>query len=422
MQCVDLPLDRVSVKQSLFILMDREQFDLAIVGGGIVGLSLATALAEAGLATALVERANLKELMTRHYDARGSAIAAGSQRILNGIGVWGLVDSDAEPILEIRIADGAAPVFLHYSFHDIDDGPLGWIVENETLRGALTNTVLDSGTTVFQSEVNGAQFDSHCARLKLSCGRSINTRLVVAADGRNSPLRATAGIKSVSWNYPQTSIVCTISHDAPHCGIAHEHFQSGGPFAILPMTRNRAAIVWTEQSSTAKTIQDLNDGAFETLLRQKIGDFLGEIKVCSRRSAYPLSVVHAVRYTAPRFALIGDAAHAIHPIAGQGLNLGLRDVASLAEVIIDAARLGLDPGSSEILERYQSWRRPENMLMIAVTDTLNRLFSNKKPQLRLLRDAGLLAVNRIDPMKKLFMRHAMGISGSLPRLARGEPL
>ena len=403
-------------------MKDQPLYDVAIVGGGIVGLSLAIGLAGSGLVTALVERAPLAALVSPGRDGRGSAVAAGSQRILEGLGVWEFLGSEVEPILEIRVADNSAQGFLHYEFSEVGDGPLGWIVENERLRSALLQRVLAEDIAIIEGEVDGFQSEPGFSYLKLHGSDDIKARIIIAADGRNSPLREVSGISAISWNYPQTSIVCTITHEVPHFGIAHEHFYPGGPFAVLPMTESRASIVWTEQTNVAADILSLSDDLFTKSLQNRLGKGLGTIQVVSQRWAYPLSMVHAKRYTAPRFALIGDAAHAIHPIAGQGLNLGIRDVAILAEVIVDAARLGLDPGLSNVLDRYQSWRRLDNLLMIAVTDSLNRVFSNEFPPLKLARDAGLSAVNRINPLKRFLMKHAMGVVGPLPRLSRGKPL
>ena len=258
--------------------------------------------------------------------------------------------------------------------------------------------------------------------LDLADGQQITARLVVAADGRDSPLRDAAGIDAVRWRYPQTGIVCAVEHELPHHGIAQEHFLPAGPFAILPMTRNRSSIVWTERNDLAPDILRLDDDAFTAELTERFGGFLGKLDINPTRWSYPLSVVHSKRYIAPRLALAGDAAHAIHPIAGQGFNIGLRDVAALAEVIVDTLRLGLDPGAMTALERYERWRKPDNMMMIGVTDVLNRLFSNDITPVRLARDIGLAAVDRATPLKKIFMRHAMGLVGDLPRLTRGEPL
>lgn len=403
--------------------METKSFEVAIVGGGMVGLSLALGLAGAGVPVALVERAKLSDMAAASFDGRGSAVAAGSQRILDGLGLWSGVAGEAEPILEIRVADGASPLFLHYDHREIGDGPLGWIVENAVTRRAFAAVAETSDLAVYDgTELAQCDFGEDAAILDLTDGRRINARLVVAADGRDSPLRDAAGIDASRWQYPQTGIVCAVHHEVPHRGIAQEHFLPAGPFAILPMTRNRSSIVWTERNDLAPGLLALDDDAFANELGARFGNFLGKIDVGPTRWSYPLSVVHSKRYIAPRLALAGDAAHAIHPIAGQGFNIGLRDVAALAEVVIDTLRLGLDPGSLTALERYERWRKPDNMMMIGVTDILNRLFSNDIPPIRVARDIGLAAVDRATPLKKIFMRHAMGLVGDLPRLTRGEPL
>jgi len=403
--------------------MKKNSFDVVVVGGGMVGLSLALGLARAGVPVALIERARLSDMAAARFDGRGSAVAAGSQRILDGLGLWEGVADHAEPILEIRVADGMSPLFLHYDHAEISDGPLGWIVENAVTRRALAAAAEKSSLQVFDgTELADCHFGEDAAMLDLADGQTVTARLVVAADGRDSPLRAAAGIEAVRWNYPQTGIVCAVHHEVPHRGIAQEHFLPAGPFAILPMTENRSSIVWTERHDLAPDILALDDEAFTSELRQRFGNFLGRVDVGPMRWSYPLSVVHSKRYIAPRLALAGDAAHAIHPIAGQGFNIGLRDVAALAEVIMDTLRLGLDPGAITALERYERWRKPDNMMMIGVTDALNRLFSNDIPPLRIARDIGLAAVDNAAPLKKVFMRHAMGVVGELPRLLRGESL
>lgn len=403
--------------------MDTKTFEVVVVGGGMVGLSLALGLAGAGVPVALIERAKLSDMAAATFDGRGSAVAAGSQRILDGLGLWDGLADEAEPILEIRVADGTSPLFLHYDHKEIGDGPLGWIVENAVTRRALAAAAGKSNLQVYDgAELAECNFGDDAAVLDLADGRQIAARLVVAADGRNSPLREAAGIDAVRWRYPQTGIVCAVHHELPHNGIAQEHFLPAGPFAILPMTQNRSSIVWTERNDLAPDILALDDDAFAAELGERFGSFLGKIEVGPTRWSYPLSVVHAKRYIAPRLALAGDAAHAIHPIAGQGFNIGLRDVAALAEVIIDTLRLGLDPGTMTALERYERWRKPDNMMMIGVTDILNRLFSNDIPPVRIAREVGLAAVDRATPLKKIFMRHAMGLVGDLPRLTRGEPL
>ena len=398
--------------------------DVLIVGGGLVGLTLAVALGGAGASVAVIERQRRETVTAARHDGRSSAIAAGSQRVLAALGLWrGLADA-AGRINEIRVTDGASPLFLHYDHRDVGAGPLGYIVENTALRRVLSRAVaaVPSVRVHWQSQIAALDRAGATATARLDDGAIVHAPLVIAADGRDSPVREAAGIGVVAWRYPQVGIVCTVAHERPHRGIAQEHFLPAGPFAILPMTGDRSSIVWTEHADLAPALMALDETEFIAELGRRFGDHLGAIEVVGDRFSYPLSLVHAERYTAPRLALAGDAAHGIHPIAGQGLNMGLRDVAALAEVIIDARRLGLDPGAMSVLARYQRWRRFDNLAMIAATDALNRLFSNDVGPIRLARDLGLAAVNRAPPLKRLFMRHAMGLVGELPRLARGLPL
>ena len=403
--------------------MKKERFEVAIIGGGMVGLSLALNLVGTGARVVVIERGSLEDMAAATFDGRGSAISAGSQRILRGTGLWAQLQPNAEPILEIRVADGASPLFLHYDHRDVGEGPLGWIVENAHIRRTLAEAVVTTGLPVLEgASLSAARFEPGHVKLDIDDGSSVEAQLVIAADGRHSDLRKMAKIDAVSWSYPQTGIVCAVDHEVSHHGIAHEHFLPSGPFAILPMTKNRSSIVWTERNEIVPEIIDLNDVAFAEELKSRFGSFLGEVRVGPARWYFPLSVVLARRYIAHRLALVGDAAHAIHPIAGQGFNLGLRDVAALAEIIVDRLRLGLDPGDADALQRYERWRKPDNMLMIAATDSLNRLFSNDIVPFSLARDAGLTVINQLPPLKRLLMRHAMGLVGDLPRLTKGEPL
>lgn len=398
--------------------------ELAVVGGGLSGLSLAIGCAAAGIEVAVIDREDPATMLAAPYDGRTTAIAFGSQQVLSGIGVWPALARDAEPIREIRVADGNSPLFLHYDHRELGDHPLGYIVENRKLRQSLFARAkqLPSLTMLAPLSVDAVDYASDSARLTLSDGRSIRTALVAGADGRNSPLRQAAGIKTVSADYHQTAIVCTVQHEAPHHGVAVEHFRAAGPFAILPMKGNRSSIVWTEHRRDAPRLLALDEAGFTAELAERFGDHLGTLRVEGQRWSYPLSVMHALRYTAPRLALIGDAAHVIHPIAGQGWNLGVRDIAALAELIVDAARLGLDLGNSALLRRYERWRRVDNLTLTAVTDGLNRLFSNNIGPVKLIRDLGLASVNRAPSLKRILMRHAMGVVGNPPRLVRGEAL
>ncbi len=415
--------------------------DVAIVGGGMVGMTLAAALGSAGLSVAIVDAEVPAAMTAAAFDGRSSAIAFGSQQVLAGIGAWAAMAAEAQPILDIRVSDGTATggvsrLFLHYDHRDLAAGsgvgkdapPLGFIVENRVIRRALLRRLaeLPNVTHAAPARVVGVERRADAAVLHLDDGRSVSSRLVVAADGRNSPVRAAAGIRTTEWAYAQTGIVCTVAHEKPHGGVAHEHFLPAGPFAMLPMVDDvgvhRSSIVWTERRDLAPAMMALDDAAFAAEIERRFGPSLGRLRPIGGRFAYPLTLVHAERYVDHRLALLGDAAHAIHPIAGQGLNLGLRDVAALAETIVDAQRLGLDIGDGLALERYQRWRRFDNLVLMAVTDGMNRLFSNDIAPVRLARDLGMAAVNRLPPLKRLFMRHAMGMVGDLPRLARGERL
>ncbi len=398
--------------------------DVLVVGGGMVGLTLAAALGGAGLRVRVVDREAVAWTTDPGFDGRASAIAAGSRAVLDAIGAWSDMAGDAGPILEIRVTDGASPLFLHYDFRDIGEGPLGHIVENRHIRRALLRRIaaLESVDLTGGHTVEAIDRGSLRAEARLDDGTVITARLVVAADGRNSPTREAAGIGVTSWRYDQTGIVCTVAHARPHLGIAQERFLPSGPFAILPMTGDRSSIVWTERADLAPRLLALDDAAFAAELARRFGDYLGALEVVGPRFSYPLSLAHAERYIDNRLALVGDAAHAMHPIAGQGFNIGVRDVAALAETIVDTIRLGLDPGTTTALERYQRWRRFDNTVMLALTDGLNRLFSNDVAPLRMARDTGLAVVDRMPALKRVLMRHAMGQAGDLPRLIQGLPL
>jgi len=412
--------------------------DVAIAGGGLVGLSLAVALGSAGLEILVVDREPSETKLAARFDGRASAIARGSQQVLAALGIWSEVGDAAQPIHDIRVTDGrpgepASPFFLHYAEADLGEGPMGWIVENRVLRAALYRRLatLPSVSLLAPATVAAAAPDGGRQAVRLADGRRFAASLLVAADGKESRLRDAAGIRVWRWRYPQTGLVATLAHELPHEGVAHEHFLPAGPFAVLPMTdgedgrggtAHRSSLVWTERNAFAPSFLKLDDARFGAAMERRFGLSLGRLQPIGPRFAYPLDYLLAERFAAPRLALLGDAAHVIHPIAGQGLNLGLRDVAALAEAVVDHARLGLDPGAEAVLERYQRWRRFDTLVLGVVTDGLNRLFSNDSAPLRLARDLGLAAVNRAKPLKRLFMKHAMGMVGELPRLIRGEAL
>ncbi|WP_374467093.1 UbiH/UbiF/VisC/COQ6 family ubiquinone biosynthesis hydroxylase [Ferrovibrio sp.] len=407
-------------------------YDVAVIGGGLAGLTQAIALARHGLSVAVIDREDPARALAAGFDGRVSAIALASQRMLAGIGLWAHV-SEAQPMWDIRVSDGDSLLFVHYDHRDLGDQPFGYMVENRVMRQAQQGAIaalpgLDLMAPMTAARIDyGAAGSGAPARLVLADGRQIEARLVIGADGRQSAIRQQAGIRTLNWSYNQTGIVCTVGHELPHDGVAQERFLPAGPFAILPMTdavdgTHRSSLVWTEPTQRAAAIMALNDADFAAEMRQRFGDGYGETRILGPRWSYPLTFLLAQRYTDHRLALIGDAAHGIHPIAGQGLNLGLRDIAALTEALVDAKRLGLDIGRVDVLERYERWRRFDNVALSAVTDGLTRLFSNDIAPIRIARDLGLGVVERIPPLKKLFMRHAMGDVGQLPRLLRGEKL
>jgi 2-octaprenyl-6-methoxyphenol hydroxylase len=471
---------------------DESEAELIVVGGGLVGLTLAIACAEGGIRTIVVEAESADALSGKAYDGRSSAIAYGSQQVLAAIGAWDRLAPDAQPIFDIRVTDGGWQVkgeshgFVHYSHLDLLDRkpeagsrkseeselsceaeplsredsrpgapranptshfrlptsdprlltsapPFGHIIENRLTRIALLARARECANLAHLAPyvVTALDLSSDAARVTLDDGRVLTAQLVVAADGKQSALRRMAGIRSRQFGYSQTAIVCTVAHEKPHNGVAHEHFLPAGPFAMLPMTdealpdgglRHRSSIVWSEDPRLVPMLLKLDDDAFGKEIERRFGPSLGQVRPLGRRFSYPLTMILADTYVRDRFALTGDAAHGIHPIAGQGFNLGIRDAAALAEVLVDAGRAGLDLGSMEVLERYARWRRFDNLMLSTFMDGLTRLFSNDFAPLRLARDIGFAIFNRTMPLKRLAMRHAMGVVGKLPRLVQGRPL
>lgn len=390
----------------------------------MAGLTAACGLAQHGLRVSVIDRTDPAAQTDAGFDGRCSAIAAASGRLLDGLGLWDALAPQAQSIDEIRVSDGPSRLFLHFDSDAVGGAPLGHMVENRHLRQALFARAarLETLELVAPAQVTGVDRQPAGASVTLGDGRTIRAPLVLGADGRGSRLRKQAGIRTPHWRYDQVGVVATIAHELPHCGIAHERFMPDGPFAILPLTGHRSSLVWTAAAATEQAIMALPEDVFADELRRRVGGFLGHVDVTGPRWSYPLGLHLAERYTDTRLALLGDAAHGIHPIAGQGLNMGLRDIAALIEVLVDAARRGEDIGSPVVLERYERWRRTDNLVLAVVTDGLNRLFSNDIPPVRLARDIGLAAVHRMPPLKRFFMQHARGMVGRLPKLLRGEPV
>ncbi len=405
-------------------MTQQSSFDLLVIGGGLTGLALACAVAGEGLRVLLVERRSLTATVAPPFDGRVTATAPGSRRLLEAIGVWPALAADAEPILDIEVGERDSPLRVHYDHRQVGDEPLGHIVENRLLRAALLARAeaLSQASLTLAAPDRVARLDRRGAAVtvRLESGLDAQAALCAAAEGRQSETRAAAGIGVMRWDYDQTGMVATIRHTLPHHGLAIERFCASGPFAILPMTGNRSSIVWAADNRLARDLIGLDDAQFMDELAERFGEERGALELVGPRWHYPLAMVQADRYTAPRLALVGDAARAIHPIAGQGWNLALRDVAALAELVVDARRLGLDPGSAQVLARYERWRRFDSLALIAITDGLNRLFANDLLPLRLACELGLGMVERIAPLKGFFMRHAMGLLGDLPRVMRGE--
>jgi 2-octaprenyl-6-methoxyphenol hydroxylase len=405
----------------------EQRAEVVVAGAGFAGLALAIALRQ-GLGdpfTVMVADPALAH--ARSKDPRASAIAAAARRLFEAIGVWDAVAANAQPILDMvvtdsKLDDAVRPMFLTFGGEVEEGEPFAHMVENRHLVDALAEKAKSLGVNLRATSVAGFESAPNAIDVKLANGENVAARLLVGADGAHSLIREEAGIATHGWNYDQAAIVTTVGHEREHGGCAVEHFLPAGPFAILPLTGQRCSIVWTENAAEAERIIALPDDQFHAELEKRFGLKLGDIEVIGPRRAFPLGLFTARSFVGERLALIGDAAHIIHPIAGQGLNMGLRDVAALAEAIADAARLGLDPGGADVLERYQRWRRFDTMTMGVATDGLNRLFSNRSDVLRLARDVGLGLVERMPMLKRVFIREAAGFTGDVPKLLKGESL
>ena len=399
--------------------------DIAIVGGGLNGPALALAAAQVGLRVIVLDATSHKPRKNAKFDGRAYALALASKRLLAAVGVWENVAQDAEPMLNIRVSDGhagvgASPFFMDFDHAELEEGPMGYMVEDRHLRYALQAAMQTSPLIEYRlaTRVTGQSTGPEGVTLSLANNQKITTRLLVGADGRQSGTAARAGITYTGWQYSQTALVCAVEHDRPHGGVAHQFFMPAGPMAVLPLSARRSTVVWSEKTDSATVIKTLDDAAFLDVLRPRFGDFLGDIALTGGRFSYPLGMMIAKNYIAPNVALIGDAAHGVHPIAGQGLNAGLRDVAALIQVLSEAKQRGEDFASQPVLARYQLWRRFDATALAVATDGFNRLFSNDNPILRLGRDLGMGMLNAMPKVRRGILREAAGLTGDLPDLMR----
>lgn len=399
--------------------------DILIVGGGLAGPALALALAQAGRSVTVIDALPHDTRVTPDFNGKSYALALASVRLLAAIGIWDRVQHNAQPMLEIKVSDGRAgegpaPFFLHFDHAEIEEGPMGHMCEDRLLRAALLTAMNETPhITQITGTVTAQDVTADGVTLTLSDGQRVSGRLLVGADGRESGTARRAGISRTGWDYGQTALVAAIEHDLPHHGIAHQFFMPPGPLAILPLPGNVSSIVWSESDATATRFAALSDEDFMQVLRPRFGDFLGQIALRGKRYSYPLGLTVANSFIAPRLALLGDAAHGLHPIAGQGFNAGLRDVGALAQVIDEAARRGEDFAAPDVLARYQQWRRFDTATLALTTDLTNRLFSNDNPLLRGLRDLGMGAIGAMPRLRRGFIREAAGLTGDLPDLMKG---
>ncbi|WP_395944257.1 UbiH/UbiF/VisC/COQ6 family ubiquinone biosynthesis hydroxylase [Brevundimonas sp.] len=417
-------------------MAEIERYDIVIAGAGLTGAAFALAASQAGLKVVMVDPQPFDAQLAPTFDGRSTAVAFATFRMLDALGLGESLRPHACRMDHILVTDGrrpgaaskpASPAFLRFDAEEIGGRtggePLGYMVENRRIRVALAEAVTRAGIEVrAPASVATVRTETGKATVVLADGTELVAPLVVGAEGRGSTVRRAAGIETVGWGYGQSGVVATVRLGRDHGNIAHEYFLPAGPFAILPLTDQRASLVWTETTRRAEALRDASDEAFHAHLMRRFGEFLDGATVEGPRFVYPLSLSLAEKLVAPRLALIGDAAHGVHPVAGQGLNMGLKDAAALAEVLGEAARLGEDIGSETVLERYARWRRFDNAALAAGFDAFVRLFSNDIAPVRLVRDLGMAAVNRIGPLRRAFMHEAGGATGDLPKLLRGEPV
>lgn len=406
------------------------RYDVVVSGASAAGLSFVLALAEASegsLRIALIEKGSLSNILEGDFPA--FAVSAGSRHMMETLGFWDEISSQAQEVSRIEITDSSLedffrPVLLKYNNRTFNGEPATHIVEGEAILASLLNRVQNhkSIDLFFKKEVITYEIEDFYSNVYLSEGESLSSKLIVSAEGRQSKLRDISGIKTIGWSYHQTGIVVHITHDLPHNGVAIQHFLPSGPFAILPLLGNRSCVTWSENEKEAKRILCLEDAEFLVELEKRFGSRLGTLRLDSKRKSWPLSLQLARSFVSDRFALIGDSAHAVHPIAGQGLNLAFRDSAALAEVLVEALRLGIDLGDGENLSRYEKWRRFDSTTSTLFYDALNRLFSTDNQFVRIVRDLGLGVVDRLPSIKQLFVDEAAGLTGKIPRLLQGSPI
>ncbi len=414
----------------------KQNFDVAIAGGGLVGLTCALALESAGLRVMVIDPLPFESQLASSFDGRSSAISFANMRMLRALGVKKRLGKNIGPINQILVSDGrapdglraggAGPMLLHFDRDELsgdDEGePLGWMVENRYMRMALLDEARQRENIVLSPETkiaNNTRTDAGW-QVKLDNGQQISAQLLVGAEGRNSPLRQQTDIRTHNWGYNQWGVVATIEHELDHQGIAHENFLPTGPFAILPLSGRRSSLVWTEKPASAQYLKTCSEEFFQAELERRFGDFLGKLTPCGPRWAYPLTLMAVEQYTAPGLVLVGDAAHGMHPIAGQGFNAGIRDAAVLADVLADTARAGLDVADATALKTYEQRRRFDNASLLAATDVFVRVFSNDITPIRHLRGLGMGVVDAIGPLRRFFASEAGGGIGPLPNLLRGE--
>ena len=407
------------------MLCVEHRADILIAGSGLAGSALALALAQAGREVAVIDPLAESQREDPAFDGRAYALAPASVRLLRAIGIWDRVADCAQPILDISVSDGRpgagpSPFLLEFSHAEIEEGPLGHMIEDRFLRQALGQAMRESaGVERIAASATAQEATGRDIALTLDSGATATGRLLAGCDGRASPTARRAGIARTGWEYGQSALIAAVAHALPHHGVAHQFFMPAGPLAILPLPGNRSSIVWSETAATAARFAALPDAGFVEALRPRFGDFLGEISLCGQRSVHPLALSYANSFVAERVVLVGDAARGVHPLAGQGLNAGLRDAAALAQVVRDAARRGEDFASPHTLARYQRWRGFDSAGLALATDAANRLFSNDNPLLRAARDLGMAALGSVPALRRALIREAAGLTGETPALMKG---